>query len=478
MKWSARWRSRLGKFRQSVSQRLGYPVFKENVLQRRVPETPWYQGDGATLTTLLVVQIVTGITMTLYYSNGADYAYDSVRHITDQLTLGWLVRGIHYWTAGTMVVVMLLHVSRHLLLGGYKAPREGTWILGVFQFFLVLTMSFTGYVLRWDERAVYAARVVLNMFHHVPLIGDRLVMFIQGGHEMGSATLTRFFSVHIWIVPSVLVSLVFLHLYLVVIHGVTSKAERKTPVRTAKDQKKIYKEASRGEETGEWFYPITVFLTGTMAFLVFLIPFTLALVYGPREMFPEGNLIARSMPQEEWWFWWYSALIAQMPAAAAPSMQVAFPLVVFLGMVILPFLDRSPNRGLRKRPFWAAFVVVYLIGLLYLSDLRTRSPWTGWPDADPPGIPVGIVLSAESETGRMLFARYGCNSCHAVSGSGRQVGPDLARVDEPLSRDRLARFVLDPPEEVPMPGYRGRISKPDLDRVVDFVLVAQTFPRE
>jgi hypothetical protein len=120
-----RWKEKIGALGQAAAQRFGYIPFKDTVLKRRVPKTPWYQGDGATLTTLLLIQVVTGVTMTLYYTNAAEHAYGSVRFITDRLTLGWLIRGIHYWTAGIMVTVMFIHVCRHLVEGGYKAPREG-----------------------------------------------------------------------------------------------------------------------------------------------------------------------------------------------------------------------------------------------------------------------------------------------------------------------------------------------------------------
>lgn len=464
--------------KRSVAERFGLIRIRRHVLERRVPATPWYQGDGATLTTLFMIQVITGITMTLYYTNAADHAYDSVLHITHRLTMGWLVRGIHYWGAGIMVVMMVLHVFRHLMLGGYKAPREGTWIIGVFQFFLVLGMSFTGYVLRWDERAVYAARVVLNMFHKVPLIGEELVVLVQGGTQLGSMTLTRFFSIHVWVFPLLLFGLVGYHLYLVVIHGVTSHAERREPVETAEEQKKIYIAAAESEEHGEWFHPETVLLTGTMALLVFCVVFVIALAVGPREMYPEGNLVARSMPAEEWWFWWYSALIAQLPPAVSPAFLVAFPVFLILGMLLLPLLDRGPNRGVRKRPIWTAFVLLCAVALLYLTDLRTRSPWTGWPDTNPPPVPSGVVLAETTLVGRRLFVQYGCNSCHAVSSQGRRVGPDLAAIDHRLSPTELRSYILAPPADVPMPGYRGRIAEEDLDRVVEFVLVAQTFPRE
>jgi ubiquinol-cytochrome c reductase cytochrome b subunit len=279
-------------------------------------------------------------------------------------------------------------------------------------------------------------------------------------------------------VPLFLVGLVGIHLYLIVLHGVTSKAEQKKPVKTAKEQKRVYKKASESEARGEWFHPHTMFLTGSLAFIIFASAFTIALVTGPREMYPEGNLVAQSMPREEWWFWWYSAAIALMPPLLSPVFLVAFPLSLFVSMLLLPFLDRGTNRGLRKRPLWTIFVVFCLIGLLWLTDLRTRSPWTGWPDPDPPETPHGFVLSETSEMGRRRFAEYGCNSCHAVSGQGRRVGPDLARIDHPFSMQWMRDFILAPPREVAMPAYKNHITEEALDQVVNYVMVAQTFPRE
>ncbi|MEM5787406.1 MAG: cytochrome b N-terminal domain-containing protein [Syntrophobacteraceae bacterium] len=465
-------------FKEAVRERFGFVEFRKNVLKRRVPEPPWYQGDGAALTTLFVVQIVSGAAMTLLYTNSTLSAYQSVRNITDYATLGWLLRGIHYWGAGIMVVMLFLHLCRHLLLGGYKAPREGTWIIGVFQFFLVLTMSFTGYVLRWDERAVYAARVVLNMFYNVPFIGEELVLLVQGGPELGSATLSRFYSVHTLWVPLLLLGLVGVHLYLIVIHGVTSKIEMRETVETAEEQKEVYKEAAHSEEEGEWFHPHTVLLTGFVAFLVFIGVYSLALIAGPQDLYPEGNLTQTSMPREEWWFFWYSSLIAILPRRLVPVFIVAFPLVLFFGMLLLPLLDRGPNRGVRKRPIWTAVVILAVAGILFLSDLRLKSPWTGWPDPNPPPIPAGLVLTAKVERGRQLFALKGCNSCHSVGSHGREVGPDLARIEHSLSPSELRNYILAPARGVPMPSYRGRISEQDLEAVVEFVLVAQTFPHE
>jgi ubiquinol-cytochrome c reductase cytochrome b subunit len=465
----------VGQWRNWVADRFGLKPIKEKALDRRVAKGSWYFGDGATLLLLLGVLVATGALMTLTYSPTPDTAYESVRYITEMQVLGWFIRGLHYWSAGLMVVMLFVHLFRQILLGGYKAPREGTWLLGVGMFFLVITMSFLGYLLRWDERSIYALRVALTMFHNVPVIGEGLVVFVQGGEDAGALTLTRLYSVHVLFVPLTLLLLVAFHVYLVIFHGVTSKSERDQPVESAEEQKKIYKADANSEKRGETFYPITMAKSGAMAFAVFALAVILTLTAGPAPLYPEANLVERSFPIEEWWFWWYSALIALLPSAMAPSFVVLFPILLFIVLVSLPFLDRGPNRGIRRRPIAAAMVAVCVIVILYLSDLRRRSPWTGWPSSEPPPVPQGVTLSPEVEQGRQLYVRYGCNSCHAIAGHGRRIGPDLAQLGDRFSRSEYREYILKPPEGIPMPGYEGRVTEEELERIIDFVHTAQTF---
>jgi ubiquinol-cytochrome c reductase cytochrome b subunit len=461
-----------------ASDRFGWQPIRDAVLYRRVAQGEWYYGDGATLMLLLGVQVATGAVLMLTYSPSADTAYESVRYITERQVMGWFIRGLHYWSGGVMVVMLFFHLFREILVGGYKAPREGTWLLGVLMFFIVLALSYTGYLLRWDERAIYAIKVALHTLYRVPLIGDGLVVFVQGGAEAGPQTLTRFFAVHVFFLPLLLLFLVSWHLYLVMLHGITSRTERAKGARTADEQRDIYEKDKNSEDRGEQFYPDTMLKSGAMAAVVFAGVLALTWYWGPRELQPEANLTERAYPAEEWWLWWYSGLIALTPSAIAPTLAVAFPIIVFCVLVALPFLDRGPHRGVRKRPLAAVIVMLLVIALFYLTGLRLQSSWTGWPDPDPPPVPPGVELTEGAERGRQLFAQYGCNTCHPVAGHGWQAGPDLARLRRAYSRDELRSYILQPPEGVAMPSYRGRISDEGLRRVVEFVLVAQTFPRE
>src|SRR5690606_32571244 len=161
---------------------------------------------------------------------------------------------------------------------------------------------------------------------------------------------TRLFAVHVFILPLVMFLALGWHLYLVVLHGTTSPTERRMPIRTAEEQRRVYREDADSPERGEWFHPFTAFKSATVAGAVLAIAIVLAVVRGPAPLGPEANLVDAATPAEEWWFWWYSALIAQLPPWAAPTFVVLFPVTLLLLLVLLPFIDRGPRRGIRKRP--------------------------------------------------------------------------------------------------------------------------------
>lgn len=460
-----------------VVDRFGLGPIYDKVLDRRVARAPWYYGDGATLTLLLGVLVVTGMVLVLTYSPTPDTAYASVKHLTERQALGWFIRALHYWSAGFMVVMVFFHLFRQILVAGYKFPREATWIFGALLFQAVIAMSFTGYLLRWDERSIHAVRVMLHMFHRVPLIGDELVVFVQGGDEPGALLLTRLYAVHVLILPSLIAIMTAYHVYLVMHHGVTSRREKERDIHTVAEQKGLYHEQAASDEDGEDFYPETMAKSGMMSLFVFVIVLAFALLAGPARLYEEANLTDYSFPVEEWWFAWYSALIALLPPSLAPSFVVLFPLLLLLAMLALPFVDRGPKRGMRRRPLAVAFVVVCLIALFGLSALRVKSQWMGWPTGELPPIPEGAVLSARAEEGRQLFARYGCSTCHAVGGQGRSVAVDFAALDELKSRQYYRAYILQPPDDIAMPSYVGRISGEELESLLDYVHAAQNFDR-
>lgn len=449
----------------------------DHVLDRRVAKGSWYFGDGATLVLLFIVLMATGAAMTLGYSASPEKAHQSVQEITEQSYLGWFVRGLHYWSAGLMVVMLAFHLFRQIMIGGYKSPREATWLIGVLLFFLVMVTSLLGYVLRWDERGIYGLKVALNIFYRVPWIGENLVLFVQGGRSIGESTLSRVYSSHVIFVPLLITGLIVYHLYLVVVHSITSPTERRVPIDNKEEQEAVYEYDARSESRGETFFPETVAKSGLMAAVVLIAALALTGTIGSATLYPQANLNESSYPVEEWWWSWFSALAAYLPPQFATYFYVGFPICLFLFLVLLPFVERTPYRGIRNRPIATCFVVGCVIGLIGLTSLRMRSPWTAWPNPDPPPVPIGVRLTSEAEAGRQLFARFGCNSCHAIDGHGPQVGPDLARLQSVRSQAYLRQYILKPPAGVAMPPYRGRLTEEQLDRLAAFVLVIQTVGR-
>jgi quinol-cytochrome oxidoreductase complex cytochrome b subunit len=192
-------------------------------LMRKVPgDTNWMQTLGSATLTAFIVQALTGVILAMYYKPSPHDAYASIQNITDHVFMGWLVRGMHKWGASVFIILLFLHMGRVFLFGAYKYPRELNWIVGVLLLVLGLTEGFTGYLLPWDQTAYWASVVGINLNGTAPFLGPWLAQFLRGGQEISGDTLSRFYSLHMLIIPGGIISLITLHLYLVIRLGVTS----------------------------------------------------------------------------------------------------------------------------------------------------------------------------------------------------------------------------------------------------------------
>jgi menaquinol-cytochrome c reductase cytochrome b subunit len=192
-------------------------------LFRKVPgDTNWFHTLGSATLTAFLVQAITGVILAMYYKPSPDEAYESIRHITDDITLGWLVRGMHRWGASVFIILMFFHMARVFLFGAYKYPRELNWIIGVLLLALGMFEGFTGYLLPWDETSYWATVVGININGTAPFLGPFISSLLRGGSEIGSDTLARFYSIHMLVLPGAIIGLIGLHLYLVIRLGVSS----------------------------------------------------------------------------------------------------------------------------------------------------------------------------------------------------------------------------------------------------------------
>jgi menaquinol-cytochrome c reductase cytochrome b subunit len=192
-------------------------------LFRKVPrDTNWFHTLGSATLTAFLVQLITGVILAFYYKPDPDTAYESIQRITNDLTLGWLVRGMHRWGASVFIILMFLHMARVFLFGAYKYPRELNWIIGVLLLALGMLEGFTGYLLPWDQTAYWATVVGININGTAPFLGPFIAQFLQGGAAIGEDTLSKFYSLHMLVIPGAIMGLIGLHLYLVIRLGVTS----------------------------------------------------------------------------------------------------------------------------------------------------------------------------------------------------------------------------------------------------------------
>ncbi len=191
-------------------------------LFRKVPaETNWFHTLGSATLTAFIVQAVTGVILAMYYKPDPATAYASIQTITNDVTLGWLVRGMHRWGASVFIILLFLHMGRVFLFGAYKYPRELNWLIGVLLLTLAMAEGFTGYLLPWDETAYWATVVGININATAPIAGPFIADFLRGGTEIGVDTLARFYSLHMLVIPGGLIALIGLHLYLVIRLGVS-----------------------------------------------------------------------------------------------------------------------------------------------------------------------------------------------------------------------------------------------------------------
>ncbi len=204
-----------------LDERLGWRGVWEAIFLRKLPKTNWAYTLGSAALFVALLQIVTGVLLTIYYVPTPDHAYDTVQFITHDVNAGWLIRGLHHFGASALIVLSALHMLRVVIYGSYKFPREVTWLTGVFLLLITLGFGFTGYLLPWDQKAYWATTVGTSIVGITPGIGDWLLRVLRGGQELSEVTLARFYGVHVWFLPAALLLLIIIHMYLVIRNGIS-----------------------------------------------------------------------------------------------------------------------------------------------------------------------------------------------------------------------------------------------------------------
>lgn len=344
--------------RDWLDLRLGwYGFVQKNLDEPMPPGVGWWQTLGNLLMTLLLFQFLTGFALAMYYSASPETAHASVKHINEEVPFGNFVRGLHVWGSTLIVVALVTHTLRVFFWGSYKKPRELTWLVGVFIFQVILAFSFTGYLLPWDQKAYWATVVGTRIAATVPVFGDALLLLIRGGPEVGSLTLTRFYALHVMALPAVLLALMALHLYLVRRHHIAGPVLPK-----------------RGQPVP--FYPDQLFKDAIVQLVGVGLLIYLALANRPG-LEPIANPTqVEFAPRPEWYFLGLYELLKIMPSGYEVVATVIIPGLVSLGMIFLPWLDRSESRHPARRQWiiMTGMAVILMIGLLTLKGVLETPP--------------------------------------------------------------------------------------------------------
>src|ERR687896_1472255 len=204
-----------------MEHRTGVVTALEHFLYEPVPKRgAWLYTLGSGVLFCITLQFLTGILLLFYYVPTTDHAWGSIYYIMNEAYFGTMIRGIHYWSANFLLVVIGLHMSQVFFSGGYKAPRELNWVVGVALLLLVIVLAFTGYLLRWDQDGFWASVVGIKIGSYSPFVGGQVTHFLLGGDVIGPATLSRFFAIHVWLLPAAIAPFIGIHLYLLRRHGV------------------------------------------------------------------------------------------------------------------------------------------------------------------------------------------------------------------------------------------------------------------
>lgn len=451
---------------QWLDDRIGIVQTVEPIAKHPVPpNTGWWYVFGSATLFVFIAQVVTGITLALGYVPSAAHAYDSLQFITNDALMGRTLRGIHFMGASAMVVLIGVHMIRVFLMGSYKFPREMNWLAGVVLLFLTLAMAFTGEVLRWDQNAVWGLVVGVEQAGRAPLIGPLLGRFLLAGETVGGATLSRFFSYHVFFIPALLFGTIGLHLYLVLRHGISEPPQAGQPVEPQTYRSEYEKLLAK---KGKPFWPHVAWRDAVFGASVILVVIVLGVVIGaPALVKPPDPSIIEAVPRPDWEFLWYFAVLALIPPVTEPFVMIGAPLLAGILLFGLPLITRGGERSPTRRPWAVGFVLVGVVMVGSLTWIGVKAPWS--PDFNAAPLPAAVVNSTDSQVvkGADLFHKKGCEFCHTIAGQGGERGPNLTYIGDRLTRDQLQVRILNGGYN--MPAYGAILHPDEVDALVAFL---------
>jgi ubiquinol-cytochrome c reductase cytochrome b subunit len=456
--------------------RLGFSETLMPMMRHPVPreiEGPlgWWYVFGSAAMTLFLIQILTGIGLALVYVPAADKAYESLLYLNYQQPLGWYLRALHYYAGSGMVVLLLVHMTQVFMHGAYKYPRELTWVLGVFLLLCTMGMFFSGQILRWDPDAYWGLAVAGSMAGRVPVIGPWIVHLLLGGEIIGGDSLSRFFALHVFVIPGALIAFLAAHLWLVLKCGVSAPPVAGQVVDPSTYDASYHEELKRGVP----FLGDAILKDILFSSLAVIVVVAIAAILGPKgPTAPPDPTLAGANPRPEWPFLWLFGLLSLSPPGIETFIMLVFPVIVIAILFLVPFVSNRGERAPSRRPAAVLFVIVAYTALGALTYEGATAPWspkmTAW-SGDP--VPEGFVKerSPIELQGAVVFQYKNCRNCHALDGVGGRRGPDLSNVGTRMTANQLIDQVSNgTPGGGNMPAYGKQMSANEMTALVDFLV--------
>jgi len=428
----------------------------------------WFYVFGSGTLLCFIIQIVTGICLAFVYVPSASEAYTSLEYLNYQQQLGWLLRAMHNWGSNFMVAIMILHLVQVFLFGAFKYPREMTWISGVVLLLCTLGMAFTGQVLRFDQDAYWGLGIGAAMMGRVPAIGPELTHFVLAGPIIASETLSRFFTLHVFIIPGTIIALVSLHLRLVLTKGINEYPVPGKAVVKATYEKE-YEDLIKKD--GVPFFPKAISKDLIFSAVVMLAILGCALYFGPEgpHGVPDPTQI-NTVPKPDFFFLWLYAVLALLPDYLETILILTVPVIAIGLLFAVPFISGTGEKSARRRPVAVLAVIIIFLSLGTLNYLGTFSPWSPQMAAwSAEATPVKYVEGRTplERQGALVLQNKQCRNCHSLDGSGGQRGPALDGVATRLTGDQLTRQVIQGGGN--MPAYGKNLTPSEVAALVAFM---------
>ena len=453
-----------------LDQRLQLGAEIRETAEHRVPRetASWFYVFGSAALTCFILQIVTGILLALIYVPSAGEAWNSLQILNHGISLGWFIRGLHGWGSNFMVAIVLIHMVQVFLFGAYKFPRELTWMIGVFLLLMTLAMAFTGQVLRFDQDAYWGLGIGASIASRVPVVGPWAVNLMLGGPIIAGATLSRFFAVHVFVVPGLLIALVGVHLLMVLKLGVN---EWPMPGRIVRRATYLQEYHDLTHKEGVPFVPYAVWKDVFFSGFILLSIAACAVYFGP--FGPNGQpdpTIIQTAPRPDFFFLWLYSVLSFLPPSAETPILMIGPAIGIVALLLLPFIAGEGEKSWKRRPIAVLTILLTAVMLGSLTQLGLHTPWSPLMEAwSSMPIPSEYLQgrTALERHGALVFQAKQCHNCHSLDDMGGKRGPALDRVALRLTQDQLIRQVIQGGGN--MPAYGKNLSPAETTALVAFL---------